>query len=121
MGFSRQEYWSGLPRPSPGDLPDPGMEPVSPASPSRQPDSLPAGPSGKTVTPDFSSSNSLATTNPLPVPVVLSENDSSEGIPNGGHNIPTCSGTVTGAQEAGWRTVSELWASERVLCALRDG
>ena len=31
MGFSRQEYWSGLPRPSPGDLPDPGTEPVSPA------------------------------------------------------------------------------------------
>ena len=27
MGFSRQEYWSGLPRPPPGDLPDPGMEP----------------------------------------------------------------------------------------------
>ena len=31
MGFSRQEYWSGLPFPSPGDLPDPGMEPESPA------------------------------------------------------------------------------------------
>ena len=31
MGFSRQEYWSGLPFPSPGDLPDPGIEPVSPA------------------------------------------------------------------------------------------
>ena len=30
MGFSRQEYWSGLPFPSPGDLPDPGIEPVSP-------------------------------------------------------------------------------------------
>ena len=30
MGFSRQEYWSGLPFPSPGDLPDPGMEPGSP-------------------------------------------------------------------------------------------
>ena len=30
-GFSRQEYWSGLPLPSPGDLPDPGVEPVSPA------------------------------------------------------------------------------------------
>ena len=29
MGFSRQEYWSGLPFPSPGDLPNPGMEPVS--------------------------------------------------------------------------------------------
>ena len=31
MGFSRQEYWSGLPFPSPGDLPDPGIEPGSPA------------------------------------------------------------------------------------------
>jgi len=31
MGFSRQEYWSGVPCPPPGDLPDPGMEPASPA------------------------------------------------------------------------------------------
>ena len=31
MGFSRQEYWSGLPFPSPGDLPNPGMEPESPS------------------------------------------------------------------------------------------
>ena len=31
MGFSRQEYWSGLPFPSPGDLLDPGIEPRSPA------------------------------------------------------------------------------------------
>ena len=31
MGFSRQENWSGLPFPSPGDLSDPGMEPMSPA------------------------------------------------------------------------------------------
>ena len=31
MGFSRQEYWSGLPFPSPGDLPDTGIEPGSPA------------------------------------------------------------------------------------------
>ena len=30
MGFSRQEYWSGLPFPSPGDLPNPGTEPESP-------------------------------------------------------------------------------------------
>ena len=29
MGFSRQEYWSGLPFPTPGDLPDPGTEPMS--------------------------------------------------------------------------------------------
>ena len=33
MGFSRQEYWSGLPFPSPGDLPDPGTEPASSAFP----------------------------------------------------------------------------------------
>ena len=33
MGFSRQEYWSGLPFPPPGDLPDPGIKSVSPASP----------------------------------------------------------------------------------------
>ena len=33
MGFSRQEYWSGLPFPFPGDLPNPGIKPMSPASP----------------------------------------------------------------------------------------
>ena len=33
MGFSRQEYWNGLPCPPPGDLPDPGIEPESLASP----------------------------------------------------------------------------------------
>ena len=31
MGFSRQEYWNGLPFPPPGNLPDPGLEPMSPA------------------------------------------------------------------------------------------
>ena len=34
MEFSRQDYWSGLPFPSPGDLPDPGIEHASPAPPS---------------------------------------------------------------------------------------
>ena len=38
MGFSRQEYWSGLPFPSPGDLPDAGTEPASLASPALQVD-----------------------------------------------------------------------------------
>ena len=33
MEFSRQEYWGGLPFPSPRDLPDPGMEPMSPVAP----------------------------------------------------------------------------------------
>ena len=42
-GFSRQEFWSGLPFPSPGDLPDPGIKRRSPAS---QADSLLAEPSG---------------------------------------------------------------------------
>ena len=46
MGRSRQEYWCGLPFPSPGDLPDPGMEPVSPVNLALQADSLPAEPSG---------------------------------------------------------------------------
>ena len=41
MVFSRQEYWSGLPCPPPGDLLDPGTEPVSPPDPALQVDSLP--------------------------------------------------------------------------------
>ena len=44
MGFSRQDYWSGLPFPSPGDLPNPGIEPRSCAL---QADSLPSEPPGK--------------------------------------------------------------------------
>ena len=42
MEFSRQEYWNGLPFPSPGDLPDPDIEP-------RAPDSLPCEPPGTTL------------------------------------------------------------------------
>ena len=41
MGFSRQEYWSGLPHPPPENLPDPGMELAAPAAPVVQADSLP--------------------------------------------------------------------------------
>ena len=44
MEFSRQEYWSGLPFSSPGDLPDPGIEPESPAL---QADALLSEPPGK--------------------------------------------------------------------------
>ena len=44
MGFSRQEYWSGLPFPSPGNLPNPGIEPGSPAL---QTEALPCEPPGK--------------------------------------------------------------------------
>ena len=44
MGFSRQEYWSGLPFPSPGYLPDPGIEP---RSPTLEADALTSEPPGK--------------------------------------------------------------------------
>ena len=44
MGFSRQEYWSGVPFPSPGDLPDPGIKPRSPAL---EADALNSEPPGK--------------------------------------------------------------------------
>ena len=46
MGFSRQEYWSGLPLPSPGDLRNPGIEPGSPAL---EADALTSEPPGKPV------------------------------------------------------------------------
>ena len=47
MGFSRQEYWTGLPCPTPGNLPDPGIKPMFPASSTLQVDSLSTEPSGK--------------------------------------------------------------------------
>ena len=49
MGFSRQEYWSGLPLPSPGDLPDPGIQPGSPAL---QADSFQSEPLDLCLSPD---------------------------------------------------------------------
>ena len=50
MKFSRQEYWSALPFPYPGDLPDPGIEPESPAL---QADFLPSEPPGKPLMSTF--------------------------------------------------------------------
>ena len=47
MGFSRQQCWSGLPFPAPGDLPDPGIEP---GSPTLQAEALPCEPPGKPFT-----------------------------------------------------------------------
>ena len=46
LGFPRQEYWSGLPFPFPGDLPDPGIEPGSPAL---EADALTSEPPGKSM------------------------------------------------------------------------
>ena len=55
MGYSRQEYWNGLPFPSPGNPPDPGNKPCSPTP---QAVSLPSEPPGKPKTPCLSNSDS---------------------------------------------------------------
>ena len=47
MEFSRQEDWSGLPFPTSGDLPNPGIESALPVSPALQADALPSEPPGK--------------------------------------------------------------------------
>ena len=47
MGFSRQEYWSELPFPTPGDLPDPAIEPASTASPALAGGFFTIAPAGK--------------------------------------------------------------------------
>ena len=71
MGFSREEYWSGLPSPSPGDLPDPGIEPRSPAL---QSDALPSEPPGNPISSTqilqwaVQRAYFLCTTNKLPCP-----------------------------------------------------
>ena len=49
MGLPREEHWSGLTFPPPGDLPHPGFESTSPVSPVLQADSLPAEPLGKPI------------------------------------------------------------------------
>ena len=61
MGFSREEYWSGLPFPSPGDLPEPGIEPGSPAF---QADGLTSEPPGKPVVLNYESYWIIATSFP---------------------------------------------------------
>ena len=83
MGFSRQEYWTGLPFPSPGDLSDPG---IKPRSPTLQADSLLSEPSGKPVSnlfalkvpflkrshfPEGPSTPHLGRSNPSPLPVLV--------------------------------------------------
>ena len=50
MGFSRQECWSRLLCPSPGELPDPGVEPMAPVAPALQADSLPLSHQGSPLT-----------------------------------------------------------------------
>ena len=78
LGFSRQEYWSGLPFPSPGDLPNPGIEPGSPAL---QADSLPSEPPGKHSFVDAVSKVTIFRSSPeplLPSTSVLVRGDGSQ-------------------------------------------
>ena len=59
MGFSRQEYWSWLPFPAPGDFPNPGMDP---GSPTLQTDSLPSQPKGPLIKRCWISNNARSST-----------------------------------------------------------
>ena len=78
MGFSKQEYWSGLSLPSPWDLPNPGIKPGSPAS---QADSLPCEPPGKPLYPKTSHQNQGGLQNML-------INWTSLGAPSWGFTVP---------------------------------
>ena len=73
MEFSRPEYWSGWPSPSPGDLPNPGTETRSPAL---QADSLPPEPQGK---PKYTGAGSLSF-----LPQILLTQESNQGLLHAG-------------------------------------
>ena len=74
MGFSRQEYWSWLSFPSPGNLPDPGIEPSAPAAtPALQSDSLPGKPIG---------------TRAFSKRIQLTSNSGRDGLKSGGNKCP---------------------------------
>ena len=127
MEFSRQEYWSGLPFPPPGDLPNPGIKPVSPGSLALQVDSLPTESLGK---PDSLKVNAKCSTETLGrirdgereiephVGITLRKASGSED--RGGGSLT--SGSPAGASGSGWRC-SALSASVAPAAAdaLRPG
>ena len=84
MGFFKQEYGSGLPFPSPGDLPNPGTKPTSPVSPALQVDSLSAEPSGKPIRTilhrNFRNSRNFWTRNHLTLKEVIHYGDYKEAF-----------------------------------------
>ena len=87
MRFSRQEYWSGLPFPSPGDLPNPGIDPRSPAL---QADSLPAelqGSTGKPVL--FNTDTHISNVYSIYPSHLGTENTASKRCREGGHQFPS--------------------------------
>ena len=68
MGLSRQEYWSRLPCPSPGDLPDPGIKPMPLTSPALPADSLLSEPPGKPMNSKSEVNSSFLPSQVLPLP-----------------------------------------------------
>ena len=95
MGFSRQQYWNELPLPSPGDFPDLGIEPGSPAL---QADALPSEPPGKPVGSQKKQENSRKTSTALltmqkPLTVWITTN---------------------------WKILKEMEISDHLTCLLRN-
>ena len=72
MGFSRQEYWSGLSCPPPGDLPNPGIEPTFPVAPALQVDSFTAEPHRKPKHPPAAAKSLQSCPTPLLLLLLLS-------------------------------------------------
>ena len=103
MGFSKQEYWSGLPFPSPEDLPDPGIEPGSPAL---QADSLPSGFPGGSDSKPFAYN--------VGDPGWLSGSGRSPGEGNGNLLQYSCLGNAMD-RGAWWATVHEVTKSRTRL------
>ena len=91
MGFSRQEYWSALPFPSPGNLPDPGIEP---RSPTLQADALTSQPPGKQAAHRFVSVNRVSVSS-------IRKNFQINCLPLGGITL--------------WKTVFFIWLTSRLM------
>ena len=93
MRFSRQGYWSGLPFPSPGDLPDPGIEPGSPAL---QADALPSEPPGKPKVNFLESKSSVSKCSlyHYPWPVEYNSKAKIAGLPDQFISVSQCLGSI---------------------------
>ena len=88
MAFSRQEYWSGFPFPSPGDLPNPGIEARSPAL---QADALTSEPPGKHCYTIYMCNSLSSFSDPIKEKEVVREEGRREGRKEGREFLPTYS------------------------------
>ena len=95
MGFSRQEYWSGLPFPSPGDLPDPGIEARSPALQANTLTSEPPGKSSDLHTIPFKLPSSRVKPQPLSKELTRTNQNVSGGHPDPPRSFPALLGQAS--------------------------